>query len=114
MLRRLNMSKTLARNQKGYGLIGGIVSLIFGFILIVVGFRFVFRLLGANPANQIVSWVYAVSEPLVAPFYNIFNLNMDVATGRFEIGTLIALIAYAAIAALITRLFAGGYRTHPV
>jgi uncharacterized protein YggT (Ycf19 family) len=97
-------------NQKGYGLIGGLVSLFFGVILAIVAFRFVFRLLGANPDNAIVSWIYAASQPLVAPFFGIFNLDMNLLTGRFEAATLVALVVYGVIASLITRLFAGGSR----
>lgn len=97
-------------NQKGYGLIGGLVSLFFGIIIGIVAFRFIFRLLGANPANGIVSWVYEASTPLVSPFYGIFNRDITLATGRFELETLLALIVYGVIASLITGLFARGYR----
>jgi uncharacterized protein YggT (Ycf19 family) len=109
-----NPETEITRNQRGYGLIGALVSLVFGVILAIVGLRFVFKLLGANPANAIVSWIYEMSEPLVAPFFGIFNADMSVTTGRFELSTLIALVVYAIIAALVTRLFSGGYRTHPV
>ncbi len=102
-------------NQKGYGLIGGLVSLFFGIILAIVAFRFIFRLLGANPDNGIVSWVYATSQPLVTPFFGIFNHDINLLTGRFEFETLIALVIYGVIASLVSRLFSGGYhRTHSV
>jgi len=34
--------------------------------------RFAFRLLGADPVNEFVAWVYRASEPLVAPFQGAF------------------------------------------
>lgn len=107
--------KHIKPNQKGYGLISGLISLFFGVILTIVALRFVFRLLGANPDNSIVSWVYSASAPLVSPFFGIFGHDIDIATGRFELDTLIALIVYAIIASLITSLFARGYRrTHTI
>jgi hypothetical protein len=45
----------------------GIVAIIIGIVQFLVGFRFVFLLLGANPSNAFVSWVYNLSSPLVAP-----------------------------------------------
>jgi uncharacterized protein YggT (Ycf19 family) len=102
------------RNQEGYGLIGALVSLVFGFICGVIAFSFIFQLLGANPANAIVSWVYSVSAPLIAPFVGIFNFNIALPTGRLDIATLIALVVYAAIGGILMRVFSGGYRTHPV
>ena len=106
------MSRT--PNQKGYGLISGLVSLFFGIILAVVAFRFVFRLLGANPDNAIVSWVYAASQPLVSPFFGIFNLDMNLVTGRFEVATLVALVVYAVIASIITNVLGGSRRPHAI
>lgn len=97
---------TPIRNQRGGSIIGGLISFIFGIIITLVALRFVFRLFGANASNGIVSWIYDVSEPFVRPFFGIFNADIDVTTGNFELGTLIALIVYALIAGLLTRLFA--------
>lgn len=49
-------------------MIASIVYVIGGFIELLVGLRFVLRLIGANAGNAIVSWVYAWSTPFVAPF----------------------------------------------
>ena len=58
-----------------------IIYLIGGFIEILVGLRFVFRLLGANASNALVSWVYSWSTPFVAPFSGIFSQDAMVVTG---------------------------------
>jgi uncharacterized protein YggT (Ycf19 family) len=97
-------------NQGGYGLIAGILSFIFGVIITLLAFRLLFRLLSANPGNEIVNWVYQMSEPFVRPFFGMFNTTVDVATGRFEIETLIAIVVYGVVAALVTGIF-GGRRT---
>jgi len=109
------MTKLSKFNQRGYGLIGGIVSLFFSIILGIVALRFLFRLLGANPANGIVSWVYEASQPLVAPFFGIFNRDISVLTGRLELETLLALIVYGVIASIVTSLFSRSYgRPHSI
>jgi uncharacterized protein YggT (Ycf19 family) len=104
-------------DQKGYGLVSGLVGFVFGAIAALVAFRFVFRLLDANADNSIVSWVYNTSEPLVSPFFGIFNNDINVLNGIFEFETLLALAVYAVVGFLVTRLFSGGYnrnRTHSV
>lgn len=109
------MTKHPTFNQNGYGLIGGMVSLFFGLILSIVALRFLFRLLGANPSNSIVSWIYEASQPLVAPFFGIFNHDISLMTGRLELETLLALVVYGVIASLITGLFGRTYgRPHSV
>jgi hypothetical protein len=76
-----------------------IIWFVAGVILMILGFRFLLALLGANPANGFVNFIYDVSQPLVAPFFNMFNYNViQNGVSRFEIYTLIAMLVYAAIA----------------
>jgi hypothetical protein len=93
-----------------------IVYAIFGFIEFLLGFRFLFKLLGANPVNAFVAWVYNLSGPLVSPFLGIFGTPASgpgtVTTGHFELGTVVALIVYAIIGAALARLF--WHRPHDV
>lgn len=94
--------------QRGAGLITGIISFIFGAIITILALRLVFRMFSANPNNGIVDWVYDISQPFVQPFFGIFRTDtIDLATGRFEIETLVALIVYGLIGALLTGLFGG-------
>jgi YggT family protein len=82
-----------------------IVWLIAGVIITLLGLRFVFALLGANPNNGLAQFVYNVSHPFVAPFFNLFNYNyIDNGVGRVEIFTLVAILVYALLAGLIARL----------
>jgi len=82
-----------------------IVWLIAGIIETILALRFIFALLGANPANSFAHFIYNVSHPFVAPFFNLFNYNyVDSGVGRFEIFTLVAMLVYGLIAALIARL----------
>lgn len=89
-------------------MIAGLISAIFGFIEILVGLRFLFRLIGANPNSPFVHWIYSWSAPFVAPFAGIFGQNATVATGSgvvvqsvFDWTALIALVVYGLVAAVL-------------
>ncbi|HXH26768.1 MAG TPA: hypothetical protein VNG90_02650 [Candidatus Acidoferrum sp.] len=86
----------------------GIVSLIFGFLELVVGLRFVFRLFGADPGVQFVGWVYNISQPLITPFTGILGnpaIVPGAGHGVFEPSTLVALAVYAAVGGVLLQLF---------
>lgn len=71
-----------------------------GAIEVLLAFRFVLKLLGANPASGFVSFVYSVSSPLIAPFSGIFSTPTtegDITTSVFETSVIIAIIVYALI-----------------
>jgi hypothetical protein len=94
---------------------GGILSIVFGLIELIIGARFVFQLIGANPDDSIVSWTYSVSSPLVAPFTTVFGeANKSVAGtlphSVFEPATLIALIVYGVIGGILLRITARSSR----
>ena len=91
-----------------------IVSFITSAILAILALRFVFVLLGANPANGIASFVYNVSEPFVAPFFNLFNYEFINGTARFEGYTLVAMAVYALIGYGIARLLTIGRRNRAI
>jgi uncharacterized protein YggT (Ycf19 family) len=100
----------MRKPQQGFvGMLAGLASLLFGIIVGILAFRFVFRLLGANPANGIVNWVYNASAPLVSPFFGMFNTAaIDLGIGRLEFETLIAILVYGVIGSIITRALSGG------
>jgi uncharacterized protein YggT (Ycf19 family) len=70
--------------------------------------RFLLKLLGANEASPIVTWVYQTSEPLLRPFALAFPSATAQRAGILEYNTLFALFVYAfigyAIEALLTIL----------
>lgn len=84
-----------------------IIWYILGFVEIVIGLRFVLKLLGANPENSFVEFVYNVSGVLTAPFDTIFGVAKTTAgqtQSVFEPSILVAAIVYALIAWGIVRL----------
>jgi hypothetical protein len=91
-------SKTTAKN---------IVWYLLGLIEILLAFRFVLKLLGANPASGFVNFIYSISGILTAPFDSIFGTTTN-PTGNtqsvFEPSILVAAIVYAVIAWGIAKL----------
>lgn len=69
-----------------------------GILLILLAFRFVLALLGANPANPFASFIYSASYPFVAPFFGLFGYHLAYGVSRLEVFTLVAMAVYAVIA----------------
>lgn len=91
-------------------MIAGIIYVIGGIIETLVGLRFLFEVLGANPAAPFVAWIYNWSTPLVAPFSGIFGQN-PVITGQgavtssvFDWTAVVAFIVYGIIFSLISAV----------
>ena len=97
--------------EDGDNLVARIVWLIAGIILILLAFRFILSLLGANPANAFADFIYDASYPFVAPFFGLFSYdNIQYGVSRFEIYTLVAMLVYAALAWLLTYVATMGHR----
>lgn len=75
-----------------------------GVIIALLAIRFIFILLGANPSNGFVNFIYGVSHPFAAPFFGIFSYSQHYGIARFEGSTLIAIAVYALIAWGLARL----------
>lgn len=83
------------------------VYFLLGVIEILLFFRLFLKLLGANPNSGFVSFVYAVSGVLVAPFRAIFSsasTEGDVTRGVFDPAIIVAMVVYAVIAWGIVKL----------
>jgi hypothetical protein len=81
-----------------------VVWYIAGVIITLLALRFVFVLLGANPNNGFVDFIYSVSYPFAAPFFGMFGYSTHYGVSRFEASTLVAIAIYALIAWGIARL----------
>jgi len=86
-LRRANMRVWITR----------VVYYMLAVLEVILGLRFIFRLLGASQGNDFVMFLYNLSHVFVGPFNGIFN---DQALGRsvFELSTIVAMLVYALIA----------------
>ena len=93
---------TRRRAASWYRLIA-LIWLVVGVMDVFIAARFIFLLLGASQSSTFVSFVYAVSGPLVAPFEGIFGTP---AAGAhvFEVACLVAIVVYLLIAAGLVAL----------
>lgn len=79
----------------------------FSLVETLLVFRFVLKVLGANPSSPFVAFIYNFSSPFEAPFRNIFRTT--VAEGLetvsvFEPSTIVAFLVYLVVAAGIVEL----------
>ena len=84
-----------------------IVRYIIGILEALLAFRFVLKLLGANPTAGFTNFIYGVTHPLAAPFLNVFKIT-KVEGSIFEWTTLLAMLVYWLIAMALARLFVMG------
>ena len=80
------------------------ISFVFGLIEIIIGFRILLLMLGANPNTPIVNWIYSVSSTLLYPFQNIFPSPVLGKGFVLDMSALVGLLIYALISYLISEL----------
>lgn len=78
-----------------------VVTLIFTVLEIVLLFRFLLKLFGANESQPLVAALYGLTDPLVRPFEGIFTIPAD---SPFDIAALLAIVFLFLVAALIIAL----------
>lgn len=81
-----------------------IVWFIAGVLLVLLAFRFVLALLGANSANNFTHFIYTITYPFASPFFGVFGYTIHYGVSEFELSTLVAMVVYALIAFGITKL----------
>jgi hypothetical protein len=78
-----------------HDIVEGIAVVAGSFLLVMLAFRFIFALFGANPANGFASFVYSFTAPFTMPFYNLFSYDHpSLGVSVFEGYTLIAMAIY--------------------
>jgi len=85
-------------------LLRDIANFTFALIEILLVFRFVLKLLAANPNAGFVSWVYANTQPLLNPFLFAFPTPSVKGGFTLEFTTIFAIFAYAFIGYLVQEL----------
>lgn len=94
-----------ARSEHTQNVLERVVWFVAGTLLILLAFRFLLSLLGANTANGLANFVYNTSYPFVAPFFSLFKYdNYAYGVSRFEVYTLVAIAFYAVVAWGIAKL----------
>jgi len=80
-----------------------IVWYVLSFLEVLLAFRFMFKLMGANPGAGFTSFIYAITWPFTAPFLAVFP-RTAIQGSIFEWTTLLAMFVYWLIAKGIIRL----------
>lgn len=78
-----------------------VVMLLFTVLEVLLLFRFLLKLLGANQTQPFVAGLYGVTNPLVRPFEGIFTIPAD---SPFDVAALLAIVFLFLVAALIFAL----------
>ena len=84
-----------------------VVYYILGILEVLLAFRLMFKLLGANPNSGFISFIYSISQVFLIPFTTIFRsaATQGIETKAvLEPSTIIAMIVYALIAWGIVKL----------
>jgi len=84
-----------------------IVWYILGFIEVLLAFRFVLKLLAANPQAGFTNFIYGITTPFAAPFLNVFRISR-VEGNVLEWTTLLAMAVYWVVAWGIIKLLVMG------
>ena len=79
-----------------------VVGIVFGLIEVLLAFRLVFKLFGANTGNIFVRGIYALTNFLVVVFEGIFSSSGSASSQA--VATLIAMLVIALITAVILKL----------
>ena len=93
------------RSQTGLYRVTRIVWYLFYLVEVILLFRLVLRLLGANAGAGFSQLIYGISLPLVAPFQLVFRPSA-VSGSVLEWSTLLAMLVYWVIAWGIVKLLA--------
>lgn len=101
----LRRTEEVVEPATAMGTAAGIVYWVTAAIEVLLLFRLLLRVGGANDTNGFVNLVYNLTAPLVAPFFGVFNIDItSTSVGAFEFATVIAMVVYAVIGYLIARL----------
>ena len=84
-----------------------IVWYILGIIEVLLAFRFILKLLGANSAAGFTSFIYSVTHIFATPFLSVFGIS-KVSGSVFEWTTILAMFVYWVLAIGIIKLFLMG------
>ncbi len=84
-----------------------IIWYVLGIIELLLAFRFVLKLLGANPEAGFSAFVYGVTYILASPFLTVFKAS-SAAGSVFEWTTLLAMLVYWILAFGLVNLFLMG------
>lgn len=103
----MSADSMVKKNNRGFTA-ARLVYYICGILEVLLAFRLVFKLMGANPGSSFVSFIYSTSQIFLVLFNSIFRTTATKGietTSVLEPATIIAMIVYGLIAWGIVKLF---------
>ncbi len=85
-----------------------VVWYILGVIEVLLAFRFILKLLGANPEAGFSSFIYGITYIFATPFLSVFRSSRVVEGSLFEWTTILSMVVYWIVATGIIQLFMMG------
>jgi len=81
-----------------------VIWYIAGLLLILLAFRFILALLGANLQNGFATFIFNTTLPFARPFFSLFSYKPTYGVAQLEPSVLVAMVVYALVAWGITKL----------
>lgn len=104
---KTQVSSSEVEKYETVGVINNLVLYVAGVIEILLLFRFILKILGANPGSTFVSFIYGISGIFESPFRGIFRpaATEGIETvSILEPSTIVALFVYIVVAVGIIQL----------
>ena len=98
------MADVIVRRYSPSFIISRVVYAVAWMIEVLLGLRFILRLIGANPAAGFTNFIYSATSGLLSPFINVVRSERLANGGIFEWSTLIAMVIYGLVAWAVLRL----------
>ena len=87
------------------GVIERWIVFIFGLIQLVIGLRIILLLVAARQGNDIVSFIYNISEIFVSPFRGILRIDeVQAGAAALDVGAIVALVGWFVIELIVLAL----------
>ena len=82
------------------------VDTLFGILELLLIIRILLLALGANSGNALVDGIYNITDPFVAPFIGVFNINhvYPMGTSVIDVAAIVAMVGYAILALIIDSI----------
>ena len=80
------------------------IWLLAGIIDVLITFRFILKMIAANPNNGFANFIFGLTNMLVSPFLGLVNTPVGADGLTVEIGSLFAIVFYTIVAAIIVQL----------
>jgi uncharacterized protein YggT (Ycf19 family) len=100
---RTTESAYVASGPGGATVASRVVTFAFGVLQALLILRIILLLLVANPGNDVVSFIFNITQPFVAPFVGMFSLNHVTADqgSVLDVAAIVALIGWTLVEALV-------------